>query len=217
MPHVPPGLPPALQTSPPRGGTWVCRSSPPTYSWTTTPLRGRGWSTRRPSSRSARGLGFGAGHGAERRLLRHGDTAHAEVAAVPRLEPCLAYRMDRNPQRPCRVGPPSGAAHLPSACGRTGQRVLPGAALCPEAEPLLRSAPCGAPQEYQAIKEREVLNPPRVAEYADTTAKPNYLKSTTALEVGLGQGRLTGAWRVPTRAELYCHVAASVAVQRRPP
>eukprot|EP00198_Chlamydomonas_reinhardtii_P001982 XP_001691318.1 flagellar associated protein [Chlamydomonas reinhardtii] len=37
-------------------------------------------------------------------------------------------------------------------------------------------------QEYQAIKGREVLNPPRIAEYADTSAKPNYLKSTHAME-----------------------------------
>ncbi|KXZ45748.1 hypothetical protein GPECTOR_51g734 [Gonium pectorale] len=38
-------------------------------------------------------------------------------------------------------------------------------------------------EEYQAIKGREVLNPPRVAEYADTSAKPTYLKSTHALDV----------------------------------
>ncbi|GLC49027.1 hypothetical protein PLESTB_000174500 [Pleodorina starrii] len=38
-------------------------------------------------------------------------------------------------------------------------------------------------QEYQAIKGREVLNPPRIAEYADTSAKPNYLKGTHAMEV----------------------------------
>ncbi|KAG2495146.1 hypothetical protein HYH03_006754 [Edaphochlamys debaryana] len=37
-------------------------------------------------------------------------------------------------------------------------------------------------QEYQAIKEREVLLPPRIAEYADTSAKPNYLKTTQAME-----------------------------------
>ncbi|GIM02972.1 hypothetical protein Vretimale_7763, partial [Volvox reticuliferus] len=38
-------------------------------------------------------------------------------------------------------------------------------------------------QEYQAIKGREVLNPPRIAEYADTTAKPNYLKATQTIEI----------------------------------
>ncbi|EFJ49783.1 hypothetical protein VOLCADRAFT_104231 [Volvox carteri f. nagariensis] len=38
-------------------------------------------------------------------------------------------------------------------------------------------------QEYQAIKGREVLNPPRIAEYADTSAKPNYLKATQTLEI----------------------------------
>lgn len=38
-------------------------------------------------------------------------------------------------------------------------------------------------QEYQAIKGREVLNPPRVAEYADTSAEPNYLKVTQVLDI----------------------------------
>ncbi|GFR52101.1 hypothetical protein Agub_g14614 [Astrephomene gubernaculifera] len=38
-------------------------------------------------------------------------------------------------------------------------------------------------QEYHAIKRHEVLNPPRIAEYADTSARPTYLKSTHTLDV----------------------------------
>jgi hypothetical protein len=66
----------------------------------------------------------------------------------------------------------------------------------PVSNPRRRPGPPGVPrppppalvpvygsQEYQAIKGREVMNPPSIAEYADTSAKPNYLKGTTAMEV----------------------------------
>lgn len=39
-------------------------------------------------------------------------------------------------------------------------------------------------QQYQAVKAKEVLLPPRIFEYNDVTADPNYLKTTQAQMVG---------------------------------
>jgi hypothetical protein len=41
--------------------------------------------------------------------------------------------------------------------------------------------------EYEDIKRKEVLNPPKVFEYNDNTIEPNYLKATNSVEVRLWQ------------------------------